>query len=100
VAQARPVVWSEPALSDLEAAHSYFFERSPAYATAFLDAVEAAADSLSAFPGRGRQVPELELPELIVEKHRLVYETAADRVIVVRLIHGKRDFKTTWTGRP
>lgn len=103
MAQARPIVWSEPALSDLQAAVSYFLERSPSYAGAFLDAVEAAADSLSAFPARGRVVPELELPglrELIVEKHRLVYETAAGRIVVLRLIHGKQDFKATWKSRP
>jgi plasmid stabilization system protein ParE len=103
VAKARSVVWSEPALLDLSAAYSYFLDRSPAYAIQFIDAIEVAADSLAEFSERGRLVPELSLPdvrEIIIEKHRLVYELAAGRVYVLRLIHGTQDFKSTWKSRP
>jgi plasmid stabilization system protein ParE len=103
VADARPVIWSDPALADLDAAFTYFLERSPSYARKFLDAVESAADSLGQFSERGRVVPELAVPtirELFVEKHRLVYEIQVERVDVLRLVQGKQDCKSTWKSQP
>jgi plasmid stabilization system protein ParE len=68
-----------------------------------LDRVEGAADSLASFAERGRVVPELDVPairELIVEKHRVVYEVEPSRVAILRILHGRRDFKTSWKSRP
>ena len=103
MAEARRVVWSEPALSDLDAAFTYFLEQSPSYALRFLEAVERTADSLDRLSERGRVVPEVASPsirELIVEKHRLVYEVSLGEVHVLRLIHGRQDFKSSWKSRP
>ena len=50
--------------------------------------------SLSALSQRGRQVPEYEDPfirELIVRKYRLVYRVGAERVEVLRIIHGGQE---------
>jgi toxin ParE1/3/4 len=103
VAAPRSIAWSEPALADARAAYEYFLEQSPEYADAFLSRIERAADSLAEFSERGRHVPELRLPdvrELLVEQHRLVYELEGGRVTILRLIHGRRDFKTSWKSRP
>jgi toxin ParE1/3/4 len=103
VAEARAVVWSEPALADAEAAYSYFLDRSRTYADRFLVELERAADSLATFSERGRVVPELDLPnvrELIVEKHRMVYDVTPGAVRILRLIHGRQDFKSSWKSRP
>jgi plasmid stabilization system protein ParE len=65
--------------------------------------MERGADSLNVSAERGRTVPELEIPnlrELIVENHRLVYRVEPDRVVIVRLIHARRDFKSSWKSRP
>jgi plasmid stabilization system protein ParE len=103
VAESRSVEWTDRALGDVEAAYLYFFDRSRDYAERFLLEVEHAADSLSHFSKRGRVVPEVALPnvrELIVESHRMVYRVEADKVVIVRLIHGRRDFKSSWKSRP
>lgn len=99
MAEARTVVWSEPALADAHAAYIYFLDRSPAYAARLLVELERTADSLATFTERGRIVPELDLPtirELIVEKHRLVYDVTPGSVRILRLIHGRQDFKSSW----
>ena len=99
MAATRAVDWSDRALEDVENAYEYFLERSPDYAARFLSAIERAADSLAELSDRGRVVPELEtsqLRELIVEKHRLVYDVTPVSVRILRLIHGRQDFKSSW----
>jgi plasmid stabilization system protein ParE len=103
VASPRSIAWSKPALADARATYEYFLERSPQYADAFLSRIESAADSLTELSERGRRVPELKLPnvrELVVEKHRLVYQLESGRVTILRLIHGRRDFKSSWKSTP
>lgn len=103
MASPRAVVWSDRSLEDAQAAYDYFLDRSPAYAARFLGELEQAGDSLAELSERGRIVPELrqpELRELIVEKHRLVYRVEAERVVIARLIHGMRDFKSSWKSQP
>jgi toxin ParE1/3/4 len=44
---------------------------------------------------RGRIVPELEQPhirELLVRRHRLIYEVFESKVEILAFIHGARDF--------
>ncbi len=38
--------------------------------------------------------------ELVVEKHRLVYLLESGHVTILRLIHGRRDFKSSWKSKP
>ena len=60
----------------------------------------AAGRSLSFPSHRGRQVPELadpQLRELIVPSYRLIYRVDTDGVLA--LVHGRRDFGTTWVDR-
>jgi len=48
-------------------------------------------------------VPEYgrdDLRELIVESHRLVYLIRGDEIIMVRVVHGARDFRTVLGPRP
>jgi len=55
-----------------------------------------AAEALRSSPFVGRVVPEYgrhELRELIIGSYRLVYLVRADEVIVVRVVHGARDFR-------
>lgn len=59
--------------------------------------------SLREFPERGRIVPELKRQdrrEIFVQKYRLVYKVEHDLVLILRLIHGQRDFKAAWRKKP
>lgn len=69
------------------------------YATAFIQEIRGASRSLKEFCERGRIVPELTDPnirELFVKEYRLVYAIEQTRVVVLGIIHGKRDLKTLW----
>ncbi|HHT9113944.1 MAG: type II toxin-antitoxin system RelE/ParE family toxin [Planctomycetes bacterium] len=96
---ARKVVWSYEASDDLEAIAEYIARDSSFYAAAFVREVLDASRSLNEFSERGRIVPELANPdirELFVKEYRLIYGIEKPRVVVLGLIHGKRDLKKLW----
>jgi plasmid stabilization system protein ParE len=99
----RRVAWSFAARQDLLSAIQHLVDQDAGRrAERLLDEVETAGESLADFPDRGRSVPELGPPrrELIVEGYRLVYQVRADELQVLRLIHGKQDFRATWLSPP
>ena len=96
---ARKVVWSYEATDDLEAVAEYIARDSSFYAAAFVREALDVSRSLNEFSERGRIVPELANPdirELFVKEYRLIYSIEESRVVVLGLIHGKRDLKKLW----
>jgi hypothetical protein len=58
-----------------------------------------AGHSLSEFSERGHTVPELDNPdirELFVREYRLIYSIEGSLVVLLGLVHGKRDLKRLW----
>lgn len=101
--EAQQVVWTYAARADLLEALEYLVDKSPDAAAAFLNDVENLAASLAQFPQRGPVVEELEFEDLrqvFVGRHRLVYLVEQGGVAIVRLIHGRRDFRDAWRKRP
>jgi toxin ParE1/3/4 len=102
---ATAVVWAYAARADLFAALKYLVEQSPQAAANLLADVEAAADTLTAFPDRGARVPELrmrDLRQLFVGRYRLIYRVPEDDacVRIVRLIHGSQDLRRAFRRAP
>jgi len=96
---ARKVIWAYAAEEDLEAAASYIHRDSPVYAASFIDRVLEAGRSLDVFAERGRMVPELggsSIREIFLYSYRLVYRIEDDRISILALIHGRRDFQKDW----
>jgi toxin ParE1/3/4 len=96
---ARNVIWAYAAGEDLEAAASYIHRDSPVYAVSFVERVLEAGRSLNEFAERGRVVPELSdssIREIFVFSYRLVYRIEDDRISILALIHGRRDFQKAW----
>ena len=96
---ARKVIWAYAAEEDLEAAASYIHRDSPVYAASFVDRALEAGRSLNEFAERGRIVPELRdsnIREIFVYSYRLVYRIEDDRISILALIHGRRDFQKAW----
>ena len=96
---ARKVIWAYAAEEDLEAAASYIHRDSPVYAASFIDRALDAGRSLDEFAERGRMVPELgdsSIREIFVYSYRLVYRIEDDRISILALIHGRRDFQKAW----
>lgn len=96
---AREVVWASRARSDLRSAIEHILADSPMAARAFASAIFRSTRSLATLSERGRVVPELgqeNVRELVLGRHRLIYEVFPERVAVVRLIHASRDFLKAW----
>src|SRR3990172_67999 len=96
---ARKIVWSFEATDDLKAIVDYIAKDSAFYATAFVQEIRDASRSLKEFSERGRIVPELSNPnirELFVKEYRLIYSIEEARVVILGIIHGKRDLKSLW----
>jgi toxin ParE1/3/4 len=90
---ARPIVWSDPAVDDLEAAVTFIAQDSDAYARSLAQLAVDAAESLRRFPNRGHRLPDPKLArfrELIIGSYRLVYLVERKRVLIVAVLHGHR----------
>ena len=89
------VLWTESALSQLQAIHDYIAETSPEYALRMIDRLTRRSIQIADFPFSGRVVPEYELNEvreLIESPYRIIYliEPAQSRVEVLAVVHGSR----------
>ena len=96
---ARRIIWSHEAATDLEALARYIAKDSAFYATAFVREILEAARSLKEFAHRGRVVPEvgnLHIRELFVKEYRLIYRMDESQVVILGLVHGKRDLGKLW----
>ncbi|MFZ1326351.1 MAG: type II toxin-antitoxin system RelE/ParE family toxin [Candidatus Contendobacter sp.] len=90
------VRWAETALADLAAIRDYLSQHSSAAGRRFVQECFNSAETLALFPRRGRRVREAhreEIRELIVQGHRLIYWTDGERVTLLAVIHGRRDFE-------
>ena len=100
---ARAVVWAQRARSDLRLTIASIETDSPGAARAFASAVVKASRSLATLSERGRVLPELsdeQVRELILGRYRMIYEVFPDRVAILRIIHGSRDFGKAWRRPP
>jgi toxin ParE1/3/4 len=95
--------WSLIALDNLQAITEYIERDSPLYAAAFAQRVFDATRSLSAFPNRGRIVPEYDdtsLRELLFQGYRIVSTVDGDSVRILLVLHAARDLRTSLPGEP
>ena len=91
----RRVTWSEGAHRELDEAIAYVADDSPRNAADLLERILRAGASLSELSERGRILPELGDPsirEVQVEPSRLIYSVGESQVIILGLLHGRRDF--------
>jgi len=96
---ARKIVWSLEAVDDLKLIADYIAKDSAFYATAFVQEIRDASRSLKEFSERGRIVPELsntKIRELFIKEYRLIYSIEEFRVVILGIIHGKRELKILW----
>jgi toxin ParE1/3/4 len=99
-----PVVWTEPALRDLEEIHGYIAAESGARARSMMSRIVEAASTLAAFPESGGSLPELpHLPyrRIVVRPYLLIYrfDEVHNRVLIMAVIHGARDLPALFEDR-
>ena len=85
---------------DLDAAAAYIHRDSTAYAASFVVRALQTARSVGELPERGRVVPEFRdksIREIFIFSYRLIYRIKNDRIVILALIHGRRDFSAAWS---
>jgi toxin ParE1/3/4 len=89
------VLWTEAALSQLQAIHDYIAQTSSEYALRMVDRLTRRSIQIAEFPFSGRMVPEYELNEVrevFESPYRIIYliESTESRVEILAVIHGAR----------
>jgi toxin ParE1/3/4 len=85
----RAVVWTEPALRDLQGIRGYIGQFNPTAAQRIGSRLRAAGDSLAELSDRGR--PAGRYREITaVWPYVLRYRVAGDSVVIMRVRHGKQ----------
>jgi len=89
------VKWSKPAREDLKCIHEFIATDSKYYAKKVTQDIVDKTKKLNNFPKIGRVVPEIDninIRELFIYSYRLIYEIRHNRIEILAIIHGKRDF--------
>ena len=90
------VIWSEPAKADLRSIHDFIAHDSRHYAKKVTQDIAAKTDILGELPRMGKVVPELgneDIRELPLYSYRIMYEIKESGIVVLAVIHRRRDFK-------
>jgi len=92
------VIWADPAKSDLRAIHDFIASDSKYYAKKVVQDIVDRANILEEYPRIGRKAPEIDdenIREIFAYSYRILYEIKPEKVFVIGIIHGKRDFTST-----
>ena len=92
------ILWTEPALQDLESIRDYIKRDSEYYASLFIERIIEAVERLETFPEMGRRVPEAEeenIREIIFQNYRIIYRLETEQVLILTILHAARDFNKT-----
>ena len=88
------IIWSKPALKDLENLYLYISQDSTQYASIFITKIINTAEKLKEFPEIGRIVPERNnknIREIIFQHYRIIYKTTSRAIYILTVCHGGRD---------
>jgi toxin ParE1/3/4 len=84
-------VWTRTALRGISRAYDYIFDFNPHGAALLASALVAAADSLAAFPHRGRLLRDTPLRELVVIAPYIIrYHLDGEEAVILRIRHTRK----------
>ncbi len=95
------IVWSPEAIEDIESIADYIERGSKFYAKSVVNKIFQSTEKLKEFPKIGRVVAEIgrdDISELIVYSYRLVYQVKERQILIIAVIHGKREFEDAIEG--
>jgi len=90
------VIWTEPALSDLNAIAEYIALDKPSAAINLVQKVFSSTDQLEEFPELGRKPPEFKKSrylEIIVNPCRIFYRIEGDKVYILYVMRSERKLR-------
>lgn len=89
------IEWTEAAREDLREIRRFIARDSTKYAARMIARIREAVELMSANPEAGHWLSEVEsrdVREIYVASFRVVYRVRAERIQVLTVIHGARDF--------
>jgi toxin ParE1/3/4 len=90
------VIWTEPALDQLDEIAEYIALDNPVAAREFVARIFTAVDRLEQFPDSGREPPELPdsiYRELVCNPCRIFYRSEGKNVLILHLMRDARQLK-------
>ncbi len=90
------IIWTEPALSDLNAIAEYIALDKPSAATNLVQKVFSSTDRLEQFPESGRKPPEFKKSkylEIIVNPCRIFYRIEGDNIYILYVMRSERKLR-------
>jgi len=90
------IIWTEPALSDLNEIAEYIALDKPNAARSLVKQVFSSVDNLEQFPELGRTPPELKLSkyrEIIVDPCRIFYRIDQSKVYILYVMRGEMQLR-------
>ena len=93
MARLLPLIWTDPALDDLDEVAAWIALDDPAAARRFIVRAVKAVERLRRFPDSGRRVPEAPgrvYRELIIGPCRIIYRRQGQAVLIVHVSRGER----------
>jgi addiction module RelE/StbE family toxin len=90
----RKLIWTYPAVDDLQAISDYIGKDSEYYASIFIGELIQSVEKLIEFPEIGRKVPEYQrkdIRELIVQSYRIIYQIEDNRILILTVVHDRRE---------
>ena len=87
------LIWTEPALRDLEAVADYIALDNPAAARRFVEKVFGSVERLEQFPNSGKRLPELPRTpyrEMVVAPCRIFYRVEDESVFLLHVMRAER----------
>jgi plasmid stabilization system protein ParE len=97
------IVWTEPALADLEAIADYIALENPAAAAALVRRVLAHGEQLAVHPESGSRPPELarsRYRQIVEPPCRLFYRFDGETVFVLHAMRTERLLRPEWLQEP
>jgi toxin ParE1/3/4 len=89
------IIWTGPALNELDAIADYIALDKPDAAERLVKKIFDAVAGLARFPEMGRRIPEFRSApyrELVVNPCRIFYRKNDDRIFVIFVMRGEREF--------
>jgi len=90
------VIWTEPALLDLESIAEYIAIDKPSATSHLVKKVFATTERLEQFPESGRKPPEFKKTrylEVIVNPCRIFYRIESDKVYILYVMRSERELR-------
>ena len=92
------VIWADPAKTDLKAIYDFVASDSKYYAKKVIQDIIDRTNIIEKYPMIGRKVPEIDdenVREIFAYSYRILYEIKSEKIYVICIIHGRRDFIST-----